>query len=38
MRIAITGSTGQLGSALPHVLQGGDLLSIYRPKCDVAEL
>jgi len=38
MRIAITGSTGQLGRALIEVLNEDEVLPLSRPECDVTRL
>jgi len=38
MRIAITGSTGQLGRALIEVLKEDEVLPLRRPECDVTRL
>lgn len=38
MRIAVTGSKGQLGSALQRVLVGEDLLLMHLPECDLTDL
>ncbi len=38
MRIAITGSTGQLGRALIEVLKEDEVLPLSRPECDVTRL
>lgn len=38
MRIAITGSTGQLGRALIEVLKEDEVLPLSKPECDVTRL
>lgn len=38
MKIAITGSTGQLGRALMEVLKEDEVLPLSRPECDITRL